>query len=461
MLILQPRLLSSEDIGLTRVLFSFSFLISTFIPLGSGNLINRYFPVFKDEKSKNHGILGLVFLSVFVGFVFCSLGLLFFADFIKATYQEHAAQFSHFYYLIIPFALINTIIAVFNVYCYALFKSYIPSLLNDIGIKILNILVFVMYYFGYISHSTMVYAYIGTFGLQALILSIYALKIAPFTFIPDFRFIQSLGVGKIYKYLLIFVLASFASYGIRILDSIVLAKYIDLEQVGIYVVIAFIPTFIEAPLNAVEKIVNPKYSYALAANNLALVEEFYKKSCKYLMLIGGALLICIIADIEMVMQFLPAKYSTGLSVVYIMTIGSVINLFTGTNTAIIFNSDNYVAGASILVSILVFSVVINFILIPIWGMNGAALATASATVLYNLAKMIYIHYKFKIHPYSEKSFSILIITLLVAAIAYFFPNIENIYMNLVVKTGCLLVFFSVLLIFTKSFNMNELSFFKK
>jgi O-antigen/teichoic acid export membrane protein len=48
--------------------------------------------------------------------------------------------------------------------------------------------------------------------------------------------------------------ASFASLGLKYLDSIMIAKYLPLAQVGIYTIAVFIPTVIEAPLNSLEKI---------------------------------------------------------------------------------------------------------------------------------------------------------------------------------------------------------------
>ena len=52
LIFVQPHLLSSSELGLVRILLSFSSFIATVLPLGVSNINVRYFPFFKDE-SKN------------------------------------------------------------------------------------------------------------------------------------------------------------------------------------------------------------------------------------------------------------------------------------------------------------------------------------------------------------------------------------------------------------------------
>ena len=54
--VVQPYCLTKEEIGLTRVLYSFSIIVAMFVPLGIGNATIKYFPLFKDEEKKNTAI---------------------------------------------------------------------------------------------------------------------------------------------------------------------------------------------------------------------------------------------------------------------------------------------------------------------------------------------------------------------------------------------------------------------
>ncbi|MBK6983994.1 MAG: hypothetical protein IPH32_04175 [Bacteroidetes bacterium] len=64
----QPIFLkSTEIIGLTRILVSFSFMAAIFIPLGIGSVTVRFFPEIKNPENKHHGHFFMIFL-------FCLLG---------------------------------------------------------------------------------------------------------------------------------------------------------------------------------------------------------------------------------------------------------------------------------------------------------------------------------------------------------------------------------------------------
>jgi O-antigen/teichoic acid export membrane protein len=47
---IQPKLLTEEELGLTRLLYDFAYLIGLAVPLGLPNIIVKYFPFFKDAN---------------------------------------------------------------------------------------------------------------------------------------------------------------------------------------------------------------------------------------------------------------------------------------------------------------------------------------------------------------------------------------------------------------------------
>ena len=95
------------------------------------------------------------------------------------------------------------------------------------------------------------------------------------------------------------------------------------------------------------------------------------------MLIGGLLLIGILLNIEDMLSFLPQEYANAKNVTIIASIGAFINISTGLNNAVLFNSNNYVYGTYLLLLLLVLAVINNLIFIPIWGIEGASLANSS------------------------------------------------------------------------------------
>ena len=106
------------------------------------------------------------------------------------------------------------------------------------------------------------------------------------------------------------------------------------------------------------------------------------------MLIGGLLLIGILLNIEDMLSFLPQEYANAKNVTVIASIGAFINISTGLNNAVLFNSNKYVYGTYLLLLLLVLAIINNLIFIPLWGIEGAAFASAFSVVIYNMVKLL-------------------------------------------------------------------------
>ena len=190
------------------------------------------------------------------------------------------------------------------------------------------------------------------------------------------------------------------------------------------------------PLGALERISHTKIADSFAKNNLTEIEKIYKDSVKYLLLIGGFLFIGINTCTKYVYEIgkLPNSYHDCINVVYIVSIGALVNISTGVNSAIMFYSKHYVLGTVLLVITLVITILLNVFLIPLFGIYGAAIASVAASLIYNLVKFIFIYRKFKFQPYTSRSFIIFLIIVVCTIIGYFFPEIsDNSLVNLFVK----------------------------
>ena len=115
----------------------------------------------------------------------------------------------------------------------------------------------------------------------------------------------------------------------------------------------------------------------------------------------------IIANIHDLLGLLPEAYHQGATVAIIACVGGFLNIATGVNTSILFTSDKYLYGTYLLFLLLILAVILNIILIPIYGIEGAALATALSSVIYNVLKYFIILKKFKMQPYDTSSLKIL------------------------------------------------------
>ncbi|MBK5286478.1 MAG: polysaccharide biosynthesis C-terminal domain-containing protein, partial [Bacteroidia bacterium] len=229
--------------------------------------------------------------------------------------------------------------------------------------------------------------------------------------------------------------------GLKYLDAIILSKFLPLFYTGIYSVAVYIPALIDAPLIALDRITYAKIGDAWAKNNLEEIREIYSKSSRYLLLLGGLLFLGINLNIESLMKMLPENYSQGIPVVLIISISSLFNLATGVNDSILYNSSKYIYGFYMLLFLFASALILNFTLIPILGMNGAALATAISSLAFNALKYFFIKKSFSLQPFDIKTAKIFFIITVVGLTVFLIPVLMSPVIDMILRSGIIIILY--------------------
>lgn len=442
LLYIQPHFLTAEEIGLTRVLFSLSSLVGVFLPLGIGTITVKYFPIFRNRENGHNGFFGLILLFMVAGAVLIFSLLLLAKGFFVKTYQEQSPLFVEFYNYVLPLSFVIGFNAVLTLYSNSLFKTTFPALFNEILVRLLSIALFSTYYSKIISLDSFIFLFVGIYGTQTICLLTYLFKTDRLNVQVNWDLLKDGNFKAMVRFGIWMSFVSVASLGIKFIDSLVIAKYYKLELVGIYTVAAFIPNIIEAPLNAMDRIAGTKISHALVQNELEEIKKIYYLSANYLIIICGLIFIGIVTNIEFILQLLPPKYAGGIGVVIIISFGAMFNIAGGAITQIIFSSDNFWKGGTLLIGVMCFSVIMNFVLVPRYGIYGAASATALSSALYFIAKFAIVYRSFGLQPYSIKSVQALVLISLLCAILFFVPKMQVPAFNILLRSTLAVLLYS-------------------
>ncbi len=425
LIVIQPYFLSKEELGLTRILYSFALVVAMFVPLGIGNATTRFFPMFKNPEKRHHGFLGFMLLFPLVGFILTAIVIYFLKGYFALQYQKESPLFVEFFDYVFPLIFCVSFISVLSVYCNANFKSTIPTYVNDVGVRLLTIIIVSVYYLKWLTFDQFITSFVCIYVIQFLILLGYIFVFDKPGFKIDWPYFREKKFMNLIGYGLLLWFASVASIGLKYFDSIILGKYMPLAFVGIYTVVAFVSTIIEAPLNAFEKIASAKIAFAWQAGNMKEIDDIYHKSSLYMFLVGGFLFVNVNINIRDLLAFLPEGYSDAWHVVLILSIAALYNMATGLNAPILFNSDKYKYGAFFLISLAVVVVVLQNVLIPLFGLNGAALATALASFFYNTMLFVYVKKQFNLMPFGKGNLRVLMLVIILTTIGFLLPSLEN------------------------------------
>ena len=113
----------------------------------------------------------------------------------------------------------------------------------------------------------------------------------------------------------------------------------------------------------------------------------------------------------------------------------MFNITSGLNGAIIVNSKYYKYDLYTNVMLVFITITTNYLLIPTYGINGAAMATAISVFIFNFIRMILIQRKMKMHPFSIESLKTILVLLVLFLFLNFVPNSNYAFADILWKSA--------------------------
>jgi len=438
-----------EHWGLLSILVAYATLIGTFSSLGIPKTFIRFFPAIKEKGQ-------LYFLSLITplfGFIISCFGYWLFKEELFLLLNASPLLQGNFFYIF----LLVFFISFYDVLT-SVSRSYLdastPIFLNEIFLKLYCLIILVVHGFKIIDFTTFLQLYVAGFMLKFLIL--FALQL----YKGNLYFKLSLGALKIKEIIVygFYVLIGGASVMfVSRLDMLMIGALLDLEQVAYYTLAFYIGSVIKVPGKSIVSISVPLLAKAWEEQDFKQIQTIYSKSAINQLIIGGVFFLCVWINIDAIFSILPEKFSHGKWVVMYIGLAQLFNVATGVNGAIIINSKYYKYDLVTNVLLVVFTIITNYMLIPKYGINGAAMATALSVFLFNLIRLILIKVKMGLQPFSLKTLYTILILLAVYGISIYLPLSGNLYLDIVWKTFVVLaIFIPLLLTLELSEDINEM-----
>ena len=169
-------------------------------------------------------------------------------------------------------------------------------------------------------------------------------------------------------------------------------------------------------------------------NNTEELEMLYKKSSLNLFIISGFIFLLIVLNINQLYVLIKPEYSVALYVVFLVSIAKLSDNLIGNNNAILFNSNYYRIVLLFGVILAILTVTLNLLLIPSFGINGAAFATFLSIVMYNIGKLLFVYAKYKISPFSTNTLKTFALIILMVVMFYFWEFAFHPIVNIGIKS---------------------------
>jgi O-antigen/teichoic acid export membrane protein len=303
------------------------------------------------------------------------------------------------------------------------------------------------------------YAYFASIIITFIILTLYSFKFVKLLYHSPIKIFT----GKLSKQLLIFSLpllgTSFFNLLISYTDTLMLGGIKDSVSVGLYNGAFPLAIFVTFPLTALITIFMPIFSGLYAKKLFSEIKRNYLIITKWLCLTTLPIfLILFLYPEQIIYFFFGSSYIVAANALRILALGFIINNFLGPNgtTLISMGKSLFILSATLMAVVL--NIILNITLIPMYGIFGAALASAIALVSVNSIKGVKLYLIDKIHPLSKNLIRPTLLSLvLIIGLHFVLINFIRITIWL---TPILFVIYSIILLstvlFTKSMDQEDL-----
>ncbi len=463
-----PR--ATETVGLARFLIDTGTLVAPFLLLGFGGVTIKFFPEFETEDGENNGMLSFVLsIPAIATLVFTLLAINFRAS-IQAYLHESGREdsFQIFWMYFIPIAICLAFFQILYNYSTNYGRITVPAIFQNF-IKIVLPTVILLWYFELISLSLLVWLIVINYIVVLIVMLLYLKRLGHLRLTPKWNFLNADRRQRIFNYAVFGLFGGIGSVLAFRIDSFMISTLIDLESNGIFTIAAFIGNAIAIPTNAVNQISSPILTKAIKESDYQEVNKIYKGASVNLLVVGLLLYALVACSVENLFQLMPFEGNSsddpafirqGVTIVLLVGLARIIDMATSVNNPIINFSPYYRFGLYAILILGVINIFTNLFFIKTLslGIIGVALATLVALCLYNLVKLVFIYWKFGIHPFSVATIKLFSIACFATLAAFFVPSSGYIILDIAIKSLIVLtVYIPLVLRSNVSPDVNELA----
>ncbi len=410
-----------------------------------------YSNVYFFGKSKEAGRhQNLLFLSLLgVGFNFLLFVAAFLIYFFFFPDEKTGLQLWSMKGLILPLILVMSLSAVFNRYLSNFKRIVVPNIFENFFPKVANLGAFCIFFFLGFPEKTAFAFFFALFVLALLGYVWYTHKIEPLQ--PDFRtdFIKENQLWKqVLNYSFYGFLGNLGSFLALNISNYMIGEKLSFEENGIYSTVFSVVQLISIPAMGLYNISAPIISKHFAENTLKELDRYYKNTSLTLFFLGLVLFSCIAVGYPYLTEFMPKSGKSLLEaqpLIWVMGFALLFELATGFNSHIISMSKYYRFNIIVMLFLAGLTTGLNYYFIHYtsFGILGIAISYAVSLTLFNVMKIGFNYFMFKVSPFTMEMLYSVILATLAISLAIILPESEFGFFNLLYKPLVVILMFFI------------------
>ena len=439
-ILVMPRLLMPGQLGLTGVLVSLATIGAQLAAFGFASTGLRYFPYFRNQGRNHAGFLPLLLGLPILGFVVVALVMWVGKPFVLQFYAsgDDAALLAPHYGVAIGLAGCIMLGALQDAYLKSLFHTSFASFCQEILLRLLIVAAAIAYSAHYLSFAGFVLAYAGAYAVIALLLAAYLAAIGELHLRPTRAALRIKPLGEMLAFGGFALLSNISGTVLLTIDNIMVGAQLSLAAAGIYLIATNISTALTLPFRALNKTAFALIAEYWKEGDMGKMGLFYRRVTRVNTLLGCYLALGIGLNLDFIFGLIHRpEYAAGTTAVLLLLAGRLFDGITGVNGTIVVTSPRYRFDLVFNGSLAAIIVVLNWILIPRFGLAGAAVAYCTALVGINTARTWFVWRTYGLQPFDKSTPRILAVAALAGVAAWAMPELGNAWLTLLLRGGVL------------------------
>ncbi|MFN3342779.1 MAG: lipopolysaccharide biosynthesis protein [Flavobacteriales bacterium] len=417
-----------ELFGLLQLIITLSVVFAQFLNFGAISIAVRFMPRYRSENREGE----LHFYSwffPFVGMVLLALFLLFFGEaflsevVLRESDDQLLSGVIDLGFLVLILFLNSFFMSYFrslNGLAVANFYNTLGSFFNEVYIRIVQIGGVLLFAAGKLDFRELFVFYTLSYASQFLLM---------FFMVGGFRLLRiktpesRSEFHEVSGYGLFAVLDSGAGILVNRIDVIMIGMLVGLSEVVYYQMAFFMATVISIPSRSLGNVSSAVVSESYHRQDWYNIQKLYHSNSLIQTLGGGWIFLLIWVNMESLISLLPPEFSIIRWPFLFLGLSKFFDLITSINGTIISLTPHFRYNFYFNVVLLVLSVIVNLALIPIWGISGAAIATAISICAFNVMKAVFLMRKYALTPFKRSALISVFVLILVGLLGWWIPDV--------------------------------------
>jgi len=173
----------------------------------------------------------------------------------------------------------------------------------------------------------------------------------------------------------------------------------NIEEVGVYYTAFKLSMFAAVALMAINSIASPKFAELYGKKDFDGLKKVAHQSSKMIFLATLPLVLLFFAFPEFLLGLFGEEFKVGVKAFVFLSFGKLISSFSGSVGNLLQMTGKQVIFMSVLFVGAIVNVLLNFFLIPKFGINGAALASMISLSVWNLIMVYFVKREFGFYTF--------------------------------------------------------------